>query len=64
MSRPAVVSGCSRTVSVTGVVLLSTLLAAQAPGGIPGDPLPGVTPVEFEEFRLGLDDFLEVETSD
>jgi CxxC motif-containing protein (DUF1111 family) len=31
---------------------------------LPGDPLPGLTPVEFEEFRLGLDDFLEVETAD
>ncbi len=29
---------------------------------MPGDPLPGITPVQFEEFRLGLDDFLEVET--
>ena len=25
-----------------------------------GEPLPGVSPVEFERFRLGLDDFLEV----
>src|SRR5690349_14069546 len=31
---------------------------------VPGDALPGITPVEFQEFRLGLDDFLEVETSD
>ena len=30
----------------------------------PGDPLPGMTPAEFEEFRLGLDDFLEVETAE
>ena len=30
----------------------------------PGDPLPGLTPSEFEEFRLGLDDFLEVETAE
>ena len=45
------------------IVLLGGLLIAQAPG-LPGGPLPGVTPVEFEEFRLGLDDFLEVETSD
>src|SRR5215217_454253 len=30
----------------------------------PGNPLPGVTPAEFEEFRLGLDDFLEVEASE
>ena len=29
-----------------------------------GQPLPGITPVEFEEFRIGLEDFLEVETSD
>jgi CxxC motif-containing protein (DUF1111 family) len=29
-----------------------------------GTPLPGLTPVEFEEFRLGLDDFLEVEASE
>ena len=26
-----------------------------------GDPLPGIGPTEFELFRLGLDDFLEVE---
>ena len=30
----------------------------------PGDPLPGITPTEFTEFRLGLDDFTEVETSE
>jgi CxxC motif-containing protein (DUF1111 family) len=29
-----------------------------------GDPLPGILPAEFERFRLGLDDFLEVETPD
>lgn len=29
-----------------------------------GDPLPGILPVEFERFRLGLDDFLEVETAE
>jgi CxxC motif-containing protein (DUF1111 family) len=33
---------------------------ASAPGG----PLPGVTPVEFELFRLGLEDFLEVEDAE
>jgi CxxC motif-containing protein (DUF1111 family) len=30
----------------------------------PGDPLPGVTNKEFSEFRLGLDDFTEVETAE
>ena len=29
-----------------------------------GDPLPGIVPAEFERFRLGLDDFLEVETAE
>lgn len=30
----------------------------------PGDPLPGLTPQEFELFRMGLDDFLEVESAE
>ena len=46
------------------VVCLSGLLFAQLRAPRPGDPLLGVTPVEFEEFRLGLDDFLEVETAE
>jgi CxxC motif-containing protein (DUF1111 family) len=29
-----------------------------------GEPLAGISPRQFEEFRLGLDDFLEVETSE
>lgn len=36
----------------------------QAPQVQPGDPLPGLTPHEFSEFRLGLDDFTEVETAE
>jgi CxxC motif-containing protein (DUF1111 family) len=28
---------------------------------VAGDPLPGITPREFQEFRLGLEDFREVE---
>ena len=45
------------------LALASAILTAQrAP--LPGDPLPGITPAEFEEFRLGLDDFLEVETAE
>ena len=58
------VSGSRRTTTVATIVLLGGLLVAQTPGGVPGDPFAGVTPVEFEEFRIGLDDFLEVETSD
>ena len=44
------------------IVFVSGLLFAQLRTPMPGDPIPGLTPVEFEEFRLGLDDFLEVET--
>jgi len=40
---------------------LTTFVRAQSRATVPGDPLPGISPVEFEEFRLGLDDFLEVE---
>src|SRR5262245_50125311 len=46
------------------VFFASVLLVAQARTPVPGDPLPGVTPIEFEEFRIGLDDFLEVETAE
>jgi len=43
--------------------LTAALLTAQTRSAL-GTPLPGITPVEFEEFRLGLDDFLEVEASE
>ena len=38
-------------------------LAGQKPA-LPGDPLSGLSPVEFEEFILGLEDFLEVEDAE
>ncbi|HJU42077.1 MAG TPA: di-heme oxidoredictase family protein [Vicinamibacterales bacterium] len=28
---------------------------------VTGDPLPGITPTEFQEFRIGLEDFREIE---
>ena len=49
----------------TAVILL-TAIAWQASGqstAVPaGKPFAGITPPEFERFRLGLEDFLEVET--
>jgi CxxC motif-containing protein (DUF1111 family) len=47
---------------LAAVVLVATILgvSAQAPTA-PGDALPGATPREFEEFRLGLEDFREIE---
>lgn len=44
------------------LLLAGAILSAQARR--PGDPLAGITAAEFSEFRLGLDDFLEVEASD
>lgn len=50
---------------IAGALLVAvSALVAQQRTTAPGDPLAGVTPAEFEEFRLGLDDFLEVETSE
>jgi CxxC motif-containing protein (DUF1111 family) len=48
------------------LVFVATLTATLA-GQVslrPGAPLPGITPADFERFRLGLDDFLEVETAE
>jgi CxxC motif-containing protein (DUF1111 family) len=55
--------------SILGVASLLTLRAlvalvsAQTADVRPGHALPGLTPREFSEFRLGLDDFTEVETA-
>ena len=50
-------------VAVALAGLATALLTAQTRSAL-GTPLPGITPVEFQEFRLGLDDFLEVEASE
>jgi CxxC motif-containing protein (DUF1111 family) len=55
-----------RTYFITGVALAgfaAAVLTAQTRNAL-GTPLAGITPVEFQEFRLGLDDFLEVEASE
>jgi CxxC motif-containing protein (DUF1111 family) len=51
---------------VTLSALLVTVLFGRAQDRPPGagGPLAGLTPREFSEFRLGLDDFLEVETAE
>ena len=43
------------------LLILTTLgVSAQLPVGA-GNPLPGITPSEFEAFRIGIDDFVEIE---
>jgi CxxC motif-containing protein (DUF1111 family) len=51
-------------VAAAALISTSALIVAQVRVVQPGDALPGLTPVEFEEFRLGLEDFLEVETAE
>src|SRR5262245_52705160 len=39
-------------------------LRTGAQSAVPSTPLAGLTPVEFSEFRLGLEDFTEVESAE
>jgi len=50
--------------TAVGLTWSATVLLAQGRAMRPGDPLRGLTAYEFTEFRLGLDDFTEVETSE
>ena len=50
--------------AIAALAFAGAILSAQLRAPAPGEPLPGITPHEFEEFRLGLDDFLEVETAE
>ena len=50
-------------VAIAAAGLTVAVLTAQTRSAL-GTPLSGITPVEFEEFRLGLEDFLEVEASE
>jgi CxxC motif-containing protein (DUF1111 family) len=47
-----------------GMIMAGRPAPGQARQAQFGDPLPGVLPAEFERFRVGLDDFLEVETAE
>jgi CxxC motif-containing protein (DUF1111 family) len=51
-------------IAVAALAFAGAISTAQSQSGGPGAPLPGITPVEFEEFRLGLDDFTEVEATE
>jgi CxxC motif-containing protein (DUF1111 family) len=55
---------CRWTVIASAAVAWATTTYVAAQSGRMGVPLPGISPAEFQEFRLGLDDFLEVETAD
>jgi CxxC motif-containing protein (DUF1111 family) len=55
----------NRLLALTACVFVACLwieVAGQNGRPLPGDPLPGISGSEFEEFRLGLEDFTEVES--
>jgi CxxC motif-containing protein (DUF1111 family) len=60
MTRPLI----GALVLWTTLVMFQTTAETQTPQMAPGGALPGLTPVEFSEFRLGLTDFSEVETAE
>lgn len=49
---------------IWAITTVATALGVRGQSSVPnpGDPLTGITPTEFTEFRLGLEDFTEVET--
>ena len=49
-------SWVATALGMAGMLAATAALTAQRPV-LPGEPLPGVTPSEFEEFALGLEDF-------
>ena len=48
--------------SAVYVVAVGFAASGQTTRPLAGDPLPGITSGDFEDFRLGLEDFTEVET--
>jgi CxxC motif-containing protein (DUF1111 family) len=55
----------TRKIAVLVAALGAVWLYAESSGRevFPGDPLPGITAWEFEQFRVGQEDFMEVETA-
>ena len=53
-----------RAIAIATLLFAGAIATTQTQSAGPGSPLPGLTPVEFEEFRLGLDDFTEVEAAE
>ncbi len=50
-------------IAVACTALIAAVALAQQPG-LPGSPMPGLTSREIELFRVGREDFLEVETAE
>jgi CxxC motif-containing protein (DUF1111 family) len=62
--RTAVRTGSLLMAAGIAALLTSGRVGFGQTGGLFGNPLEGLLPAEFERFRVGLDDFLEVETAE
>jgi CxxC motif-containing protein (DUF1111 family) len=58
--RTATLAACALVLALSA----SWRISGQAPAPGLGQPLSGITPADFERFRVGLDDFVEVETAE
>ena len=56
-------AACALTAAAALLVLAAIRVSGQVPI-VTGDPLPGITPTEFSEFRRGLEDFREIEEAE
>jgi CxxC motif-containing protein (DUF1111 family) len=63
MKRTFAMLSCGAAL-VAAIIFHSQSVGGQGRELRPGDPIPGLTPREMDEFRLGQDDFTEVETSE
>lgn len=52
------------SIALCFIALMTSLVVARQRIAGPGEPLAGISAADFEEFRIGLDDFLEVETAE
>jgi len=62
MKAASAKASAGQGIALAALLWLATMLgvSAQSPAGA-GDPLPGITPSEFEAFRIVIDDFVEIE---
>ena len=50
--------------AAASLLALTTMRVLAQAQPVAGDPLPGITPTEFQEFRIGLEDFREIEEAE
>ena len=64
MKSPMMRESLCVVLAVMAIMAAAWQAGAQSGTVAPGQPMAGITPHEFERFRLGLEDFLELETAE